>query len=137
MVIIYEILTRQPYTSVGNGSGRKIEPTVLEEINNPDNEIYYSVLSVWEITLKNAKNPTAMPITGAEFVDYCDKSGFIRLPLINNHVKQLPTLKKDEAISHKDPFDRMLICQAKSEGITFITHDEKLTAYHEQCVRLI
>ena len=51
--------------------------------------------------------------------------------------EKLPTLKIDDGVDHKDPFDRMLICQAKAEGMTFITHDSKLSAYHEDCIEII
>lgn len=115
----------------------KLPANVLEEINNPENDVFYSVLSVWELTLKNLKNPVGMPASGIEVAEYCDKSGFTRLPLQNEHVEQLPTLKKDDDVDHKDPFDRMLICQAKAEGLTFITHDSKLASYHEPCVSII
>ena len=115
----------------------KLPTNILEEINNPENDIFYSVLSVWELTLKNLKNPVGMPVSGIKVAEYCDKSGFTRLPLQNEHVEQLPSLKKDDDIDHKDPFDRMLICQAKAEGLTFITHDSKLASYHEPCVTVI
>ena len=115
----------------------KIPADVLDEINNPANDVFYSVLSVWELTLKNLKNPKGMPVSGIKVAEYCDKSGFTRLPLQNEHVQQLATLNKDEGVDHKDPFDRMLICQAKAEGMIFITHDTKLSAYHESCVNII
>ena len=115
----------------------KLSTDILEKINDPENDIFYSVLSVWELTLKNLKNPVGMPVSGIEVAEYCDRSGFIRLPLQNEHIQQLPTLKKDDDTDHKDPFDRMLICQAKAERMTFITHDSKLASYHESCVAVI
>ena len=45
------------------------------------------------------------------------------------------SLKRDSnAPSHNDPFDRLLISQAKSENLTFITHDGLLKGYNENCV---
>lgn len=38
---------------------------------------------------------------------------------------------------HNDPFDRMLIAQAKAEGMTFLTHDHLLKDYDENCVRTV
>ena len=115
----------------------KLPANILEEINNPKNDVFYSVLSVWELTLKNLRNPVGMPVSGIKVAEYCDRSGFTRLPLQNEHVQQLPTLYMHESVDHKDPFDRMLICQAKAERMTFITHDSKLAPYHESCVTVI
>ena len=42
-----------------------------------------------------------------------------------------------DAPPHKDPFDRMLIAQAKAENMTFLTHDALLSDYNENCVVLV
>ena len=114
----------------------KLPASVLEEINRPENEIYYSVVSVWELTIKHVKNPVLMPVSGKVLAAYCDKFGYLRLPLLNEHIYLLPDLHLQEG-SHNDPFDRMLICQAKAEGMTFITLDEVLKHYNEPCVTVI
>ena len=113
----------------------RLPKDVLDELNCPENEIYYSAVSIWELTVKHIKNPKLMPISGEEVAKYCDRFGYRRLPLINEHIYFLPGLTLAEtAPKHNDPFDRMLICQAKAENMTFITHDSLLQYYNEPCV---
>ncbi len=65
----------------------------------------------------------------------CEKSGFNVLPLFNRHVYALKSIKLAEnAPRHKDPYDRMLVAQAKVEGMKFLTHDSKIPYYNEECV---
>ena len=56
----------------------------------------------------------------------------------DRHVYALETLKReDDAPEHADPFDRILIAQAKAENLTFLTHDALLPFYGEKCVALV
>ena len=61
------------------------------------------------------------------------------LPVLPEHAVFLKTLSysSDAPRPHKDPFDRMLISQAKAENMVFLTHDELLPFYKEPCVVLI
>lgn len=106
-------------------------------IQNPDNEIFYSVISMWEVSIKHtaAKN---MPISGKEFLLYCEAAGFRKLELDTNHVFNLETLtQKENAEEHKDPFDRMLLAQAKAEGMVLLTHDSKFSSWNENCFLVV
>ena len=96
-------------------------------INQENVEPVFSLISMWEIAIKHAIHPDQMPITGAQFLDYCTQAGFQQLMVYEEHILEVEKLKRDEnAPSHKDPFDRMLIAQAKAEGITLLTHDSLL-----------
>ena len=109
-----------------------------KEILSEDNEIYYSVVSLWEVAIKHAAQPDKMFLNGKEFASLCDGSGFDMIPLDDRHVFTLETVRRtDDAPPHKDPFDKMLIAQAKAEGMTLFTHDKKLPFYNENCVRLV
>ena len=58
--------------------------------------------------------------------------GFIELPVRSRHgvdIANLPDI-------HSDPFDRMLITQARSDGLLLISHDEKVIAYGESVVKV-
>ncbi|MCM1284273.1 MAG: hypothetical protein NC180_02210 [Muribaculaceae bacterium] len=62
----------------------------------------------------------------------CEANGFISLPVYNRHSAELETLVRQQGSpAHKDPFDRMLLAQAKSEGMEFMTHDSMLPYYNE------
>ena len=99
---------------------------------------FLSCASVWEIVIKHSKNPTAMPVDGNTFVEECVKAGFTPLAIENRHVLAVSGLRgKNEAPPHNDPFDRILIAQAKTEEMTMITHDGLLAGYGEKCVLTI
>lgn len=116
----------------------KLPRHILSRINAPDNEIFFSSASVWEVVIKHAKNPTAMPVDGDTFASGCVKAGFTPLPIENHHVLAVSALKrKNGEPPHNDPFDRILIAQAKTEDMTFITHDSLLAGYGEKCVMTV
>ena len=76
-----------------------------------------------------------MPVDGQEFMEGCLKSDYIPLPIENHHVIAVRSLKRNAtAQPHNDPFDRILLAQAKSEGMTFITNDSLIPEYNESCV---
>ena len=94
-------------------------------LENPDNVLYFSPISLWEISIKHAKHPEQMPITSERAKDLALKMGFIELPVRSRHGVDIANLPE----IHNDPFDRMLITQARSEGIGLISHDDKVIAY--------
>ncbi len=102
-------------------------------IMNPENTIYYSIASMWEVQIKYARKK--MPISGIEFMHYCEQSGYHKLPIDDLHVVELAGLERDESAPfHNDPFDRILLSQAKAEGFSFLTHDSLFRGYNEPCL---
>ena len=94
------------------------------------NTICYSILSLWEIELKHALRPVEIPFTAKDISGLCKEAGINLLPLEEDSIFRLSSLRRPEtAPPHKDPFDRMLICQAVSKNIFFLTHDAKLRDY--------
>ena len=107
-------------------------------ICDENNTIYYSVLSAWEVAIKHMLHPDQFLIGGREFCNLCKKAGFIELTLTADHVSALETLRKKESSkSHNDPFDRMLISQAKNERMHFLTHDKMAKLYDERCIDFV
>lgn len=101
-------------------------------INDPNNEIYYSIISLWEIEIKHINNPVALPYS-AEAVEIVSnqKAGFKLLQLVQDSIHRLAELQRpDSAPRHKDPFDRILICQAISNDMIFLTHDLLIRDYN-------
>lgn len=112
-----------------------ISENIHELIGDEDNDIFFSMVSVWEVALKHAIKPDKIHFSEEELVKYCLQSRFIMLPIELCHISTVKTLSRpDNAPPHKDPFDRLLIAQAKSESMTFVTHDKLLTHYNEPCV---
>lgn len=96
---------------------------------------YLSVVSVWEVMLKHQTRPEQMLIDAETFLRDCEASGFRLLGIEPPHVfeaSRLPLLK-----IHKDPFDRMLLAQARSENMTLVTHDQLLGLYDDPHVLLV
>ena len=102
-------------------------------IESPENEKYVSAASIWEIVIKRAKRPEAMPIPGDVAVQCLREYGIRLLPINAEHALTVATLKT--ANNHEDPFDRLLIAQSKFENIPFITCDGNLDGYNEPTVQ--
>ena len=91
-------------------------------IANPDNTIFVSPVSTWEIWLKYSLGRLERP---AEFEEALAREEFEQLPLTVAHtrkVAELPWL-------HRDPFDRMLLAQAQAADLTLLTADSQLAQY--------
>ena len=109
-----------------------------ELITDPDNTIYYSAVSAWEILLKHDSPKNNLTLTPEEFIDYCEASGYVALSTKPKHIVAASSLGTSEVDKHHgDPFDRLLLSQAKSENFTFLTHDDKISLYKEKCVIMV
>ena len=108
---------------------RKARDIILD----PDNTVYYSTVSVWEILLKHSTHPDKINLTAEIFSSACKDAGYICLELCDKHIitaeKSLVQIEE-----HKDPFDRLLLAQAKTESLSLPTNDSKLPLYKEKCV---
>lgn len=113
------------------------DPVLPDEARNiiesPEHEKYVSVASIWEIVIKHAKHPEAMPVSGDSVARHCEKCGIQLIPITKEHALTVASLKTPD--SHSDPFDRLLIAQSKYEGVQLITCDEQLANYNELTVR--
>ena len=106
-----------------------------EMLLDPDNAVYYSAVSIWEVSIKHVNHPDNVTFTGKELSQYCQEAGFLPVEMRDKHVYALETLSRAEgAPPRRDPFDRMLIAQAKAENLSFLTHDSLLPYYEEPCI---
>ena len=106
-----------------------------ELIMDPNNTIYYSTVSVWEVMLKHNRHPDDIPFDEQDFSEGCRSAGFNPLGLVDRHVLAVRTLSRpDNVKEHNDPFDRLLVAQAKVENLYFLTHDELIPDYNEKCI---
>lgn len=113
----------------------KLSSETRKLIANTDNEIYYSILSLWEIELKRLAHPKLMTFTARETAAYCKQAGFLQIPVKECHIFALDGLKRrEDAPPHKDPFDRLLICQASAENMLLVTHDSRIPQYIVPCI---
>lgn len=116
----------------------KLSDRAREIIASKDNDIFYSTASVWEVSIKHSIHPENMPLSGRELSEYCLEAGYEVLSVKDEHVYVLETLvRKEDAPRHNDPFDRIMIAQAKAEGMLFLTRDSLLSYYNEKCILLV
>ncbi len=104
-------------------------------LEDESNTIYFSMASVWEVAIKNKIHPEQVPMSEEEFVSLCNDTGFCLLDIRVPHIFALKELERSkDAPKHNDPFDRLLIAQAKVEKLRFLTHDSLLEDYNESCI---
>ena len=103
----------------------KLSPELFSVISNIENKIYVSYVSIWEIAIKKKIGKLNFDFTVQELCEYISLYSFSWLPIKKNHIFETMSLP----LHHRDPFDRLLIAQAKSEKLTIITKDEKFGNY--------
>lgn len=114
----------------------KLPKKALEILLDSSNVFYYSIASMWEVAIKHARGK--IEISGSEFLHYCEIAGFKKLPIDDRHVCALETLEKAHGTPpHNDPFDRMLLSQAKADCMMLLTHDKKFSFYGESYVAIV
>ena len=78
----------------------------------------YSIVSIWEIAIKHRLHPENILSSGQDVVKLCREANLRALPLKNEHIAAFESLSRQkDASSHKDPFDQILISQAKAEDV--------------------
>jgi PIN domain nuclease of toxin-antitoxin system len=91
-----------------------------------DNGIVFSTASIWELQIKIMLGKLSLSGTVRSIIDdHQHRNAMEILPITLDHVLTLEKLPSH----HKDPFDRLLIAQAISEGMTIVTHDKAFSFY--------
>jgi PIN domain nuclease of toxin-antitoxin system len=91
-------------------------------IREPENTIFVSAVSLWEIWLKQSLGKLRLP---ANFLERLAAESFESLPLAATQAARIGNLEW----VHRDPFDRILIAQAQAENLVLLTADEVLAGY--------
>ena len=115
------------------GNSPRLSKVALEEIERHASTCYFSILSAWEIAMKRAVRKDAFRFTAQQFVEKCEDSDLIRIPILEAHVYEADALPL--APNHRDPFDRLLLAQARVERLTLLTHDRAFEADNDPCVK--
>ncbi len=93
---------------------------------DPGNEVYLSAVSVWEMSVKFSLGRLPLPDAPERFIpSQRERHSVAPLPLDERAALHLHKLPRH----HRDPFDRMLICQAIQHGLTILTPDSLITQY--------
>ena len=104
----------------------RIAPSHLQAIRDPENALFLSPVSLWECLVKHHLGKLSLPEPPETILPQLrEQHRIIPLPLTENAVRLLPTLPP----VHRDPFDRMLICQALEHAYTIVTVDSVFSNY--------
>lgn len=104
----------------------KLPDTVAATIRDANNQVFLSVVSFWEISLKHSLGKLPLPQSPVQFIPQQRKKHFIAsLFLDEAAVAQLNGLPR----LHRDPFDRMLVCQAQAHHLTLVSSDSLVRQY--------
>ena len=101
-------------------------------IRDPANTLWFSAASIWEVAIKRALDRPDFRTEPGVLRGGLLANGYRELPIEGRHCLLLAALPR----LHGDPFDRMLLAQAQSEGMLLITADRALAAY-DGPVRLV
>ncbi|MDP2286257.1 MAG: type II toxin-antitoxin system VapC family toxin [Pseudohongiella sp.] len=107
----------------------RLSATVRTALENPDNQLFLSAISPWEILVKHGKGKLQINTGGVPIEKFLitqrEALGIESLPVTEAMAFQLLKLPP----IHGDPFDRLLICQAIADGLTLVTPDAHISRY--------
>ncbi len=101
---------------------RRLETRFRDAIADPDALVHVSAATIWEIAIKEALGRIDVD---ADLAAEIDNGGFVELPISAHHALASGRLPAH----HGDPFDRMLVAQAREERMTLVSQDSALTSY--------
>jgi PIN domain nuclease of toxin-antitoxin system len=94
-------------------------------LEDPENDLIFSVASLWEITIKHRLGRGDFQVEPRVFRRELLENGYQELPITSEHALSVGLLPP----IHKDPFDRILLAQATVEAITLLTSDRVVARY--------
>lgn len=94
-------------------------------IGAPENEVWFSAASVWEVAIKSGLGRADFQVNPRLLRRGLLDNGYHELPVGSEHAVAMDSLPP----LHKDPFDRLLVAQARVEGITLLTTDAAVAQY--------
>lgn len=106
----------------------RLKAAVRKRIEAGANEVYVSAASAWEMEIKQALGKLEVP---RDLEEQLRAARFVELPVRIQHAVELRTLPPH----HRDPFDRLLIAQAKVEQLSIVTRDRKFDRYGVPLIR--
>lgn len=109
-----------------NFEPKQIPSAIYNACENTENNLYLSLVSPWEIQIKKQLGKLCLHSDLSDLVEtQIEQNGLTILPVKLSHIYALGDLP----YHHKDPFDRLLIAQAKVESLTLATVDEQIGQY--------
>lgn len=109
-----------------DSGGSNLTAVALAAVQDPANRLYLSLVSIWEMQLKYQKGKLLLRKALADIIrEQCAQNGLSLLPIEATAIYGLGQLP----LHHADPFDRLIISQAKLHGFSIVTHDAEFAKY--------
>ncbi len=109
------------------GQPEKLSKSTRTILATPENDLFFSVASMWEIVIKRGLGRQDFKVNPRRLRKMLIAHGYIELSVDAEHVFTVETLP----LLHKDPFDRLLLAQARAEGMLLLTVDASVLQYQE------
>ena len=103
----------------------RLSPDAAAMIADPDNDLWFSAASIWEVAVKRALDRPDFRVDPGVLRAGLLANDYTELPIAGRHCLGLSGLPR----LHADPFDRILIAQALAEGMMLLTADARIAAY--------
>jgi len=109
------------------GQPEKLSNSTRSLLTTPNNRLFFSAASMWEIVIKLGLGRENFKVDPYRLRKMLIVHGYTELPVTAEHALRVDSLP----LLHKDPFDRLLLAQARSEGMLLLTGDASVIQYQE------
>lgn len=109
------------------GQPEKLSESARTLLTAPENVLFFSAASIWEIVIKRGLGREDFKVDPRRLRNMLIMHGYTELPVTSEHALTVETLP----LLHKDPFDRLLLAQARTEGMLLLTVDASVIQYEE------
>jgi len=109
------------------GQPEKLSDSARTLLTTPENKLFFSVASLWEIVIKRGLGREDFKVNPQRLRKMLITHGYSELAVAAEHVLAIEMLP----LLHKDPFDRLLLAQARTEGMLLLTVDASVSQYKE------
>jgi PIN domain nuclease of toxin-antitoxin system len=109
------------------GQPEKLSESARTLLTTPENFLFFSAASIWEIVIKRGLGRDDFKVDPRRLRKMLIVHGYTELPVTAEHALKVETLP----LLHKDPFDRLLLAQAHTEGLLLLTVDASVLQYQE------
>jgi len=111
---------------------QRLTADVTQLLRDPANSIHFSVASIWEIAIKQSLGRDTFDFDPLEIHQLALETGFAEVPILSEHCHAIANMPWH----HRDPFDRMLVAQARTLSAYLLTADHEVTAYGDLVVKV-
>ena len=109
------------------GQPERLSESARTLLTKPENVLFFSAASMWEIVIKRGLGRKDFEVNPRRLRKMLIAHGYTELPVTAEHAFTVETLP----LLHKDPFDRLLLAQARTEGMLLLTVDTSVSQYQE------